>query len=53
MQIGFIHYINFLFLVLAGSIELRTFVPPVLPEIFFLNMLLKSAEMNIQFMEVF
>ena len=38
--------------VLAGSIELRTCVPPVLPEIHLLDMLLHSPEMHIQFVQV-
>lgn len=42
------------FIVLAGSIELRTSVPPVLPEILVnLDMLLNSPEMNIQLVQMF
>ena len=52
MLFGFIHYINFLFLALAGSIELRTVVPPVLPEIHLLDVLLHPTEMHIQLVQV-
>ena len=38
--------------VLAGSIELRTCVPPVLPEIHSLDVLLHPTEMDIQFVKV-
>lgn len=38
--------------VLAGSIECKLIVPPVLPE-FLLDMFLKTTEMDIQLMEVF
>ena len=53
MLFSIIHYVNFLFLVLAGSIELQTSVPPVLPEIHLLDVLFKSPEMHIQLVQVF
>ena len=47
------HYRVVLFsFVLAGSIELQTLVPPVLPEILLLDMLFDSTEMHIQFVQV-